>query len=314
MAPDIRDTVVDFVMYWSSRTGLATLLLVGWIKISRSKFYDWKMRYGRVNEHNGSVPRDHWLEPWEREAIVTFHDEYPLEGYRRLTFMMMDADVMAVSPSTTYRVLKTAGRIGRRVGAPSSKGKGFHQPERPHQHWHIDISHLNICGTFYYLCSLLDGYSRLIVHWEIREAMKEDDVEIIIQRALERYPGVKPRIISDNGPQFIARDFKLFIRQTGLEHVRTSPYYPQSNGKLERFHRTLKADGLRPQTPLSLEDARRIVARFVEYYNEVRLHSAIGYVTPRAMLEGRRDEIHAERDRKLEEARERRRRARQQVA
>lgn len=301
-------------MYWSSRTGLATLLLVGWIKISRSKFYDWKMRYGRVNEHNGSVPRDHWLEPWEREAIVTFHDEYPLEGYRRLTFMMMDADVMAVSPSTTYRVLKTAGRIGRRVGAPSSKGKGFHQPERPHQHWHIDISHLNICGTFYYLCSLLDGYSRLIVHWEIREAMKEDDVEIIIQRALERYPGVKPRIISDNGPQFIARDFKLFIRQTGLEHVRTSPYYPQSNGKLERFHRTLKADGLRPQTPLSLEDARRIVARFVEYYNEVRLHSAIGYVTPRAMLEGRRDEIHAERDRKLEEARERRRRARQQVA
>lgn len=314
MAPDIRDTVVDFVMYWSSRTGLATLLLVGWIEISRSKFYDWKMRYGRVNEHNGSVPRDHWLEPWEREAIVTFHDEYPLEGYRRLTFMMMDADVMAVSPSTTYRVLKTAGRIGRRVGAPSSKGKGFHQPERPHQHWHIDISHLNICGTFYYLCSLLDGYSRLIVHWEIREAMKEDDVEIIIQRALERYPGVKPRIISDNGPQFIARDFKLFIRQTGLEHVRTSPYYPQSNGKLERFHRTLKADGLRPQTPLSLEDARRIVARFVEYYNEVRLHSAIGYVTPRAMLEGRRDEIHAERDRKLEEARERRRRARQQVA
>lgn len=301
-------------MYWSSRTGLATLLLVGWIEISRSKFYDWKMRYGRVNEHNGSVPRDHWLEPWEREAIVTFHDEYPLEGYRRLTFMMMDADVMAVSPSTTYRVLKTAGRIGRRVGAPSSKGKGFHQPERPHQHWHIDISHLNICGTFYYLCSLLDGYSRLIVHWEIREAMKEDDVEIIIQRALERYPGVKPRIISDNGPQFIARDFKLFIRQTGLEHVRTSPYYPQSNGKLERFHRTLKADGLRPQTPLSLEDARRIVARFVEYYNEVRLHSAIGYVTPRAMLEGRRDEIHAERDRKLEEARERRRRARQQVA
>jgi len=314
VAPDIRDTVVDFVMYWSSRTGLATLLLVGWIEISRSKFYDWKMRYGRVNEHNGSVPRDHWLEPWEREAIVTFHDEYPLEGYRRLTFMMMDADVMAVSPSTTYRVLKTAGRIGRRVGAPSSKGKGFHQPERPHQHWHIDISHLNICGTFYYLCSLLDGYSRLIVHWEIREAMKEDDVEIIIQRALERYPGVKPRIISDNGPQFIARDFKLFIRQTGLEHVRTSPYYPQSNGKLERFHRTLKADGLRPQTPLSLEDARRIVARFVEYYNEVRLHSAIGYVTPRAMLEGRRDEIHAERDRKLEEARERRRRARQQVA
>jgi putative transposase len=305
---------VDFVGHWSRRTGLAQLTVVVWLGIAPSKYHDWKRRYGRANEHNGQIPRDFWLQEWEREAIVAFHDQYPLEGYRRLTFMMLDRDIVAVSPSTTYRVLKVADRIRRRPGRPSKKGTGFQQPGQPHEHWHIDISHLNICGTFYYLCSLLDGYSRFIVHWEIRERMTEADVEIIVQRAREKYPGHHTRIISDNGPQFIARDFKTFVREVGLDHVRTAPYYPQSNGKKERFYQTLKGECLRPQTPLSLDDARRVVGRFVTYYNEVRLHSAIGYITPKDMLEGRAEQIHAERDRKLEEARERRRLARAREA
>jgi putative transposase len=305
---------VDFITYWSRRTKGAQLTMVLWLGIAPSKFYDRRKRYGRVNYHNGSMPRDHWPEPWEREAIVVFHDKYPLEGYHRLTFMMIDQDIVAVSPATTYRVLKAADRIGRRAAAPSSKGKGFVQPETPHKHWHIDISHLNICGTFYYLCSILDGFSRSIVHWEIQETMRESQVEIIVQRGLEKYPGVHPRIISDNGPQFVARDFKTFVREVGLNHVRTSPYYPQSNGKKERFYQTLKGEALRPQTPLSLEQARRVVEHFVEYYNEVRLHSAIGYVTPRDMVEGRAKAIHAERDRKLEEARDRRQKARRKQA
>lgn len=300
--------------HWAERTGLATRLLVLWLGIQPSKYYDWRQRYGKVNEHNGRIPRDFWLDNWERQAIVEFHDQFPLEGYRRLTFMMLDGDIVAVSPATVYRVLKAAGRLQRFRGKPSAKGTGFKQPERPHQHWHIDVSYLNICGTFYYLCSILDGCSRAIVHWEIREAMREPDVEIIIQRGLERFPGERPRIISDNGPQFIARDFKAFIRLTGLEHVRTSPYYPESNGKKERFWQTLKGEAIRRQTPLTLEDARRVVERFVTHYNEVRLHSATGYITPNDMLAGRAEAIHAERDRKLEEARERRRQRRSQAA
>jgi transposase InsO family protein len=170
----------------------------------------------------------------------------------------------------------------------------------------VDISYLNICGTFYYLCSLLDGCSRYLVHWEIRESMTEADVETIVQRAREKFPGAQPRIISDNGPQFIAKDFKEFIRIAGMTHVRTSPYYPQSNGKLERYHRTIKHDCIRQKTPLSLEEARRVVDEFVLHYNTVRLHSAIGYVTPQDQLSGLAPEIFAERDRKLAEARERR--------
>jgi putative transposase len=136
--------------------------------------------------------------------------------------------------------------------------------------------------------------------------MREADIEVILQRAKENYPEAKPRIISDNGPQFIARAFKEFIRISGMTHVRTSPYYPQSNGKLERWHKSLKSECIPPGTPLSLEDAKRLIQQYVDRYNNVRLHSAIGYVTRRDMLTGRQAEIHAERARRLEEARRQR--------
>ena len=128
-----------------------------------------------------------------------------------------------------------------------------------------------------------------------------------------RRPGTA-RIISDNSPQFIAKDFKEFIRISGMTHVRTSPFYPQSNGKIERWHKSLKGECIRPGTPLSLDDARRLVSGYVDHYNNVRLNSATGYITPKDMLAGRQQEIHAERDRKLEEARRQRQIRRQQAA
>ena len=130
--------------------------------------------------------------------------------------MMLDADLVAVSPASVWRVLKQAGLLSRWKSKPSRKGTGFEQPLQPHQHWHIDVSYINLCGTFYYLCSILDGFSRFLVHWGLRESMREADVELILQRAKEKYSEAKPRIISDNGPQFIARDFKEFMRISGM--------------------------------------------------------------------------------------------------
>jgi putative transposase len=113
----------------------------------------------------------------------------------------------------------------------------------------------------------------------------------------------------DNGPQFIAKDFKEFIRLAGMKHVRTSPYYPQSNGKMERWYQTLKVTTIRPTPPESLDDARRMVAAFVAYYNHQRLHRAIGFITPADLLAGRAGVIRTGRDQKLEAARARRRTA-----
>ena len=299
----MRDQIVDFVRCWSERTEIGAGRFIEWLGVRASKLYDWRERYGKANEHNAWVPRDFWLEDWEKKAIIDFHLKNPLEGYRRLTFMMLDQDVVAVSPSSVWRVLGQAGLLGKWNGTPSKKGTGFAQPPAAHEHWHIDVSYININGTFYYLCSVLDGYSRFLVHWELRASMTEAEIEIVLQRAREKYPDARPRIISDNGPQFVARDFKEFIRIAGMTHVRTSPYYPQSNGKLERWHKSLKSECIRPGTPLSQQDAERLIQQYVDHYNNVRLHSAIGYVTPMDMMAGRQKEIQAARDRKLEEAR-----------
>ena len=309
--PDTRDEVVDFVKHWNGKTEIQIAQIVKWLGIAKSKFYDWRERYGMANEHNGKIPRDFWIEDWEREAILAFHSSHPLNGYRRLTYMMMDNDIVALSPSTVYRVLKRAGVIDRNKHRPSSKGTGFVQPLAAHDHWHIDISYVNVSGTFCFLCAILDGYSRYIVHWEVREQMKETDIELIVQRAREKFPHANPRIISDNGPQFVARDFKEFIRLCGMTHVRTSPYYPQSNGKLERWHREIKTECIRPKQLADISEVRIAVAKYVITYNNERLHSSIGYVTPKDKLEGRDLDIFKARDRKLEKARELRKQRRQ---
>ena len=129
---------------WSSKTDVSTKCFVGWLGIARGKFYSWKRRYGLANEHNGTVPRDHWLEESERRAIIDFHSKHPLNGYRRLSFMMLDADVAFVSPSTTYRVLRSEGLLDRWNRKPSKKGTGFSQPSGAHDHWQVDIAYTSI--------------------------------------------------------------------------------------------------------------------------------------------------------------------------
>jgi len=116
---------VDFVRRWSEKAEIGVGRFIPWLGVTASKFYDWRQRYGCVNEHNGWVPRDFWLELWEKEAIIEFHLKNPLEGYRRLTFMMLDADVVAVSPASVWRVLKRAGLLSRWKSKPSAQGNRF---------------------------------------------------------------------------------------------------------------------------------------------------------------------------------------------
>jgi putative transposase len=188
-------------------------------------------------------------------ACPCFFIDHPTAGYRRLTYMIIDEDVVAVSAATVYRVLSRAGLLGKRQVKPSLKGKGVVQPLKAHEHWHIDVCYLNL-----------------------------------------------------GGPQFVAKDFKEFIRLIGcgMTHVRTSPFYPQSNGKQERMQGLVKQECIRPKCPQDVDEARKIMAEYVQYYNNKRLHSSIGYVAPVDMLQGRQKEILNEREQKLQEAREQR--------
>ena len=151
--PDTRDRVVDFVNDWSERAEMAIAHFIRWLGISTSKFYGWRARYGKENEHNGKIPRDFWLEVWEKQAIMDFYEQHREDGYRRVAFMMLDGNVVAASPTSVWRVLHESGLLRRRPFKPSRKGTGFDQPQHPHEHWHIDVSYLNIWQTFGYPAS-----------------------------------------------------------------------------------------------------------------------------------------------------------------
>jgi transposase InsO family protein len=224
--------------------------------------------------------------------------------------MMLDQNICAVSSATTWRVLKSAGLMqGWATAKTIAKGRGFTQPAAVNEHWHIDISMIKVQGIHYNLISVLDGFSRKIVNHELRVKMEYVDVAIVLQQAAERCPDATPRIISDNGGQFVAKDFKELINHLTYTHVRTSLAYPQSNGKIERYHGTIKSEAIRKQSYLDLQDARQQIAGYIKYYNTERLHSAINFLAPQDVVDGRTDEILNERDRKLFAARQRRRQA-----
>jgi transposase InsO family protein len=285
----------------TAKTNTPVNKLLGMIGISSSKYYSWVDRFEQPNNHSYTIPKKHWILDWEREAIINYANTHIGEGYRRLTYMMIDDDIAAVSPSTTYRVLKSAGLLNRWNKVKKlSKGTGFEQPVSVHQHWHTDIKYVNFRGTFLFLISVIDGYSRYIVHHELRQNMQEFDVEITLQRALEKYPLAHPRLVTDNGTQFISKDFAQYIKQVGLQHIRTSIAYPQSNGKIERYHRTIHEECLMTSSLIDLDDARKQISEYIDFYNTKRLHSSLFYLTPDDFLNGRVDEKLKVRNTKLE--------------
>lgn len=308
----MRDDVVTYCESINKRSHLTKTQIFSMLGIKRAKYYDWSKRLGTDNNHNGKIPKKHWLTPEEKQAIIDFalerigqNNYYLHEGYRRMAYMGIDEDRFACSPASVYRVLKEAGLLNRwNAKSSSKKGKGFNQPERTHQHWHTDIKYINYKGTFLFFISVIDGYSRYIVHHEIRKNMTEKDVAIVIQRALEKYPDENPRLISDNGSQYIAKEFGLYMKEVGLQHIRTSVNYPQSNGKIERFHRTLGTECLKNSSFINMEDAKMQIKEFIDYYNNKRLHSALYYLRPVDFINGNVDYLINKRNKKLDKATE----------
>jgi putative transposase len=299
---DVREEVIEFVETMKAKTGKRTNELLSAVGIRAGKYHVWRKRVAGV--HHKSVPKGHWLLEREREAIIQFAGLNSEDGYRLLAYKMLDEGVVAASPSSVYRVLKENDLLGKWNRTRSeTRGQGFQQPERAHEHWHVDIKYVNFRGTFLFLISIIDGWSRYIVHHELRQRMETFDVELTIQKALEKFPGKTPRIISDNGAQFLSKDFGEFLRESGLRHARTSVNYPQSNGKIERFHRTISEECLRRISIIDLEDARKQIAEYVRKYNDLRPHSAIFYLTPSDKLFGRVEEKLKLREKRLELAR-----------
>ncbi len=308
--PEIRDSVVKYVNWLSDKSGIPVNRMLSYIGLCKVKYYKWVKRAGTVNRHNGKLPKTHWLTPDEIKAIEEFakchyteSDYFLRDGYRRVAYKMLDLNIAAVHPSSVYRILKKAELLNKwNTNKTNLKGTGFKQPDSPHRHWHTDIKYLNFNGTFLFLISVLDGYSRYVLHHEVRHTMNEHDIQLTIQKAKDKYPEVRPRVISDNGAQFISKEFKLFIKGAEFTHIRTSINYPQANGKIERYHRTISEECLRIKSPVNFDDFKIYIEDYINFYNTKRLHASLNYLTPEDYLLGKNKEKLLERELKLEKA------------
>jgi len=236
-------------------------------------------------------------------AIVGYCEENALKGYRVQCWEMVDKNVAFVSTSSVYNVIKRFDLCKKWAEAEEMKKRGFDQPGAVHEQWHIDFAYIKISGSFYYFLGILDGYSRKMLGWRLCENMEGINAEILLAETKEQYPDAKNvRLISDNGSQFISKDFEELLMLMEFGHTFTSANHPQSNGKLERFNRTLKSEHVRRSAYFNYQDACIRMAEWIAYYNCERLHSAIWYLTPNDVFNGRTARRIAERKEKLHTA------------
>jgi len=285
------------------------------LDLTRSVYYDWleRQKEGTLADRV-VVPRSPLAAlPEEVEATVGYAKAQPREGYRRLTWMMIDGDIAYLTPSTVYRILDRYDLLYRWKRPEPGYGRKVPEATYPNEVWHVDLMYLWLRGRWYFLVSVLDSYSRFIVHWELALSMRAQEIAEIIAVALEKVPGKKPRIVRDNGSQFAAKEWREVVRHFELEEIPIRVRHPESNGRIERYHRSVREEAFGDRELEDLYQARDLLRQWVSYYNQERLHSALNYLRPVDYYEGDPEALLAERKRKLTEATTRRKEVNRQV-
>jgi putative transposase len=301
-----KAAVLAIVPQAVTRTGWSVRRILKRLGIARTVYYEWCAR-AAARRLDDLVPGGRCMSavlPEEKEAVITYALAHPKEGYRRLAWMMIDADVACLSPASVYRILNDADLLYRWKRSCRT-GEKPAAPTRPNQRWHTDIMYLRVADTWYFLVTVIDGYSRYVVHWELLTTMCAADVRLVIQHALESQQLKDVEIVSDNGSQFTSADFKALVRRFELQHIRIRTYHPESNGTIERFHRSTR-EALEDKDLRNLSRARELIAQWVTHYNETRLHAALQYLPPAEYFSGEPERRLSERHEKLERARQQR--------
>ncbi len=278
--------------------------------LHRSTYYGWFDETGSLRAPvTRKYTNDRRILDVEVEAVVAYRHQHKEEGYRKLTWMMIDENVAFLSESAVYQILSERGLLygWARSDLGDTQKEYQHKPKHPHHHWHTDIAYLKIGGVFYFLVMMLDGYSRYLLDWELMSDMLGSSVEDFVARVKEKYPHAKPMLIHDNGSQFISHDFKKLMTTLEIQSVRTRRNHPQTNGKIERMNGTVKNEVIRPNAPTHYQEAYQLLNEYAYTYNHQRLHAGVDYLRPADLFFGRRVTVLAERGEKIKLARQRRR-------
>jgi transposase InsO family protein len=302
--------VIAIVMQTRQRSGWVVRRTLKALGVPRSVYYAWKAR-ASLADRPGKPLRLYEVLEEERKAICDYALRYPRIGYRKLTWMMVDAGVACVGESTVYRVLSEADLLSRWKRSERSTGEYRFRPSGPNQQWHTDVMYVWVAARFYFLLSFVDAYSRYVVHHKLLVSLDGKQVATELQAALEAAGAVKPRVVHDHGSEFVNRDVAAVIKMHNLLEIKTKPRHPESNGIVERFNGTVRADSDNDYGANYVQ-AQAIIAGLMKQYNEERLHAALGYMTPAIWHRGNPEQVRAERAARIAAARTHRKTINQQ--
>jgi transposase-like protein len=279
------------------------------LDVPRSTFYGWYRRYetggfDELADHSGG-PNKFWnrIPDAEREKVVKLALKNPEKTPRELAFNITDKEGYFISESSVYRILKAFDLITSPAYIVLSASDKFKHPtKRINELWQTDFTYFKITGWgWYYFSSILDDYSRYIIAWKLFSGMAAADVQELLDHAINK-TGVtqvkvrhRPRLLSDNGPCYMSGQLKNYLEEQEINHIRGRPYHPMTQGKIERFHRSMK-------NVINLEnyyypwELEKRLEEFVNYYNHERYHESIDNLTPADVYAGRREKVLSERE------------------
>lgn len=274
------------------------------LDINRSTFYRWYKAY-REDGYEGLVahsksPKQFWnkLPESVKEQCLEVALEHPEKSPRELAWFITDRHEYFISESSVYRLLKQYDLITSPAYILMQAGDKFHTPtKRVNELWQTDFTYFKIVGWgWYFLSTVLDDYSRYIISWKLTTTMAANDVKLTLDDAIAK-TGTdqvlvkhRPRLLSDNGPCYLSKELKQYLKEKDMTHTRGAPYHPQTQGKIERYHRSMK-NVVKLENYYYPWDLKKAIKQFVEYYNNDRYHEALDNVTPADMFYGRHEEI-----------------------
>lgn len=271
------------------------------LDMSSSTYYHWKANYKKRGREGlcdkKSGPKVQWnsLLESEKEKVLELARDKPELSSREISYTLTDSEKFSVSESSVYRVLKSEGLIREYdiVSFPAKKEYEY-KPGKVNEQWQTDATYLFIQGYgWFYLISVLDDFSRKILSWEICSTNKGEDFVRVIELACVKArvdPADMPKLVSDRGPALMSEELNEHLDEVGIYHIYAAPYHPQTNGKIERWHKSLKME-VYVHNYDRLDELKKNVGMFISYYNKRRYHESLGNVTPDDVFYGRREEI-----------------------
>ncbi len=270
------------------------------LEISKSTFYNWYGRYlqkgfdGLVSKQRHST----WnkIPPQIKEMVVEQALELADLSPRELACHITDHMGYFISESSVYRILKAQGLVTSPAYVVMSASNEFKdKTSRLNQMWQTDFTYLKVVGWgWYYLSTILDDYSRYIISWDLCKTMKAEDVQQSLDMALQKTGLLgsqqKPRLLSDNGSCYISGELADYMEDQGMDHVRGRPNHPQTQGKIERYHRSMK-NVIKLENYYSTEELERRLSEFIAYYNHRRYHESLQNCTPADVYFGRDQDV-----------------------